>query len=48
LTLYFSTHEAEGITLRLRQLFETADTVLLEQDYREDDDRNLNLTNELS
>ena len=45
LTLYFSTHEAEGIT---PQLFETADMALLEQDYMEDDDRNLNLLNELS
>jgi hypothetical protein len=48
ITMYFSTHEAEAITPKLKQLFEDADMVLLEQDFREEDDRNLNLLNELS
>ncbi|MGA2789696.1 MAG: hypothetical protein ABSF00_02890 [Candidatus Bathyarchaeia archaeon] len=46
--IYFSTHEAEAITPRLKQLFDDANIVLLEQDFREEDDRNLNLLNELS
>lgn len=48
ITLYFSTHEAEAITPRLRQLYDAANIVLLEQDYQEEDDLNLNLLNELS
>ena len=48
ITLYFSTHEAEAITPRLKELYEAAGVVVLEQDYAEDDDLNLNLVNELS
>jgi len=47
-TVYFSSHEVEAFTLRLRQLFAEADTVLIEQSFSEDDDLNLNLLNELS
>jgi hypothetical protein len=46
--LYFSSHEAEAITPQLRQLFATADTVLIEQSFSEEDNLNLNLLNELS
>jgi len=46
--MYFSSHEAEAVTPRLRQLFAEADTVLIEQSFSEEDDLNLNLLNELS
>jgi hypothetical protein len=46
--LYFSSHEAEAITPRLRQLFAEADLVLIEQAFSDEDGLTLNLVNELS
>jgi len=47
IVLYFSSHEAEAITPRLRQLFAEADIVLVEQAFS-DEGLTLNLFNELS
>ena len=48
IVLFFSSHEAEAITPRLRQLFAEADIVLIEQAFRDEDGSTLNLFNELS
>lgn len=48
LTLYFSSHEAEAITPRLKELFSAADVIVVELGFTEEDDLTLNLFTELS
>ena len=48
IVLYFSSHEAEAFTPRLRELFAEADMVLIEQAFSDEDGLTLNLFNELS